>query len=79
MDIYSVEKLFQAFNILEGQDHAAFQRFVQREKMPTEDVERVLNKYNYIHNTDFKRKIDKMIKNIKEKLEKGESGFVSPF
>jgi hypothetical protein len=63
---YPVKYLKQAFYILEYQNHDVFRRFVARVDMPTEDIERVLNKHNYIHNPEFRAKIDKKIARIKE-------------
>jgi hypothetical protein len=71
---YSVDYLHQAYNILNDQGHDAFRRFVNRVKMPTggymtgEDIERVLNKYNYNKDPEFKAKIDAKVRNIKNKM-----------
>ena len=65
---FSVDYLNQAYNILNDQGHDAFRRFVNRVKMPTEDIERVLNKYNYNKDPEFKAKIDAKVRNIKNKM-----------
>lgn len=67
MNNYPVEKLVQAYNILQGQGSDAFRRFVTRVEMPTEDIERVLNKHNYNTDSEFRRKIDAKIRRVKEK------------
>jgi hypothetical protein len=83
---YPIKFLYQAYNILEGQGHTAFMRFVNHVDMPTEDVERVLNKYNYNHDEEFRSKIDEMILSIKKKLDnwagpsqRGDRGFKNTF
>ena len=64
---YPIKYLHRAFNILESQGHIAFRNYVNRVEMPPEDIERVLNKSAYIHNPEFKAKIDKIITDIKNK------------
>ena len=68
MGSYPIGKLYQAYNIREDQGYDAFQRFVKRENMPTEDIERVLSKYAYIHNPEYRVKVDKIKKEFKEKF-----------
>ncbi len=68
LKLFPYKYLVQAYNILEGQGHDAFRRFVNSIKMPVEDIERVLNRYAYQTNPEFKVKIDKMMKRIKDKM-----------
>jgi hypothetical protein len=66
---YPVKYLYQAYNVLYSQGYDAYLRFVNRVKMPTEDRERVTNKYNYHHDEKFRAKIDAKIKDMKNKLD----------
>jgi len=65
---FPIQFLHRAYNILEGQGHGAFRNYANRVEMPVEDIERVLNKYNYRHNPEFKEKINKITQKIKIKL-----------
>ena len=78
MGQYSIKYLYQAFNILEDRGHEAFRRYANSVNMPVEDIERVLNKYNYRQDPEFRAKIDRKIEKIKIMFEQGQSELV-PF
>jgi len=71
MEEFPYDYLVQAYNILAGQGHEAFLRFVNRIDMPTQDIERVLNKHYYNTKPEFRKKIDAKIKKIKDTLADG--------
>jgi hypothetical protein len=79
METYPVKFLFDAYNVLAGQGYDAFRKFVNRAEMPTEDIERVLNKFQYRTNPEFKAKIKKMVKDIAAKLNGSDLEFKTPF
>jgi hypothetical protein len=41
--------------------------------MPSQDVERILNRYNYLHDEKFKEKINSMFNELERKLKEGKS------
>lgn len=67
---FPIDKLYQAYNVLEGQGNEAFRRFVNREGMPNQDIERVLSKYAYIHNPEYKVQIDEIKKEFYRRFKK---------
>ena len=71
--------LYEAYNILSGRGYDAFRKFVNKVEMPTEDIERVMNKHQYRTDPEFKPKIKKMIKDIQSKLKESELEFKPPF
>ena len=65
---YPFEKLLTAFDILETRGQAEFLEYCHRAEMPSEDIERVLNKHRYITDPEFRAKIDGIKRKIAEKL-----------
>ena len=62
VNIFPINLLHKAFHILEDKGHSAFRHYINRVGMPSEDIERVLSKHNYIYDEKFKNKVD-LIKN----------------
>jgi hypothetical protein len=65
---FPVQKLHDAFWILENKGVDDFRQYCEKENMPSQDRERVWNKSQYIQNPEFRKKINKIIDNIKNKL-----------
>jgi hypothetical protein len=57
---FPIGLLHKAFYILENKGHSAFRNYINHVGMPSEDIERVLSKYNYIHDPEYRVKINKL-------------------
>ena len=66
--LFPVKYLFQAYNILESSGYDSFRKFVNEIGMPTEDIERVLNKRSYNENPEFKKEIDGFKEIIRKRI-----------
>jgi len=64
---FPVVLLYRALWVLENHGYAKFRNYVARVNAPSQDIERVINKYQYRTDLDFKKKIDKKLQNIREK------------
>ena len=64
---FPVALLFKAYWILENHGYEKFRKYVAKVNMPNQDIERVMNKYQYQTDPKFKIKIDKKLKDIQEK------------
>ena len=69
---YPVIFLHNAFYEIEHRGHEAFRNYVKKVGMPVEDIERVLNKYNYWKDPEFRTKIDGIVQNIGRILNKSD-------
>lgn len=60
---YPISYLWTALDVLESKGEAAFAEYCQRYQMPTQDIERVRNKFNCVHTTS-ELKIGDILKSI---------------
>jgi hypothetical protein len=55
--------------ILKNRGSREFWDYVRDIEMPSQDIERILNKHKYATDPEFKAQIDKIVSKIKDKLD----------
>jgi hypothetical protein len=68
---FPVSLLYRAYDILEKEGKGKFRAYVQKIDMPSHDIERILCKYNYKHDPEFRKKIDQKFGIISSLFKKG--------
>lgn len=63
---FPVGLLYKAYSILENHGYSSFRKYTSRINMPMQDVEGVLNKFQYNTDPKFKAKIDKILAHIRK-------------
>ena len=69
---FPVRLLYKAYYILENRGQNAFYEYVHMINMPAQDIERVMNKYRFKTNHEFRLKIGHILNNIQRKLSKSD-------
>ena len=65
---FPVRLLFKAYYILENKGENAFYEYANAVDMPARDIERVMNKYRFKTDHEFRLKIGHILNNIQRKL-----------
>ena len=68
---FPINFLYRALHILETKGNSDFRHYVNRINMPSIDIERVLSKYAYRHNPEYRGKINALIKEFERKVKTG--------
>lgn len=69
---YPIQFLYKALWILGHREQRHFWDYVKEVDMPSQDIERVLNKHKYNTDPEFKAKIQTKIRNINKMLKKSD-------
>jgi hypothetical protein len=66
---FPITLLFKAYWVLENDGYDDFRKYCVKVDMPVQDIERVINKYQYATDPKFRVKINKIMQEIRDKLE----------
>ena len=69
---FPVNLMHKAYWVLEHHGYTSFRKYVDRLNMPNQDIERVLNKYKYHTDPEFRTEIKEKLRNIQKEFEQSD-------